>query len=66
MEKVGFVGLGNMGLNMTRNLLKAGFDVTCFDMRAETVAEAEKNGARAAEGLRDAANLFLVSAVNIE
>lgn len=35
MKKVGFVGLGDMGLAMATNLVKAGFDVQGFDLRNE-------------------------------
>jgi 3-hydroxyisobutyrate dehydrogenase-like beta-hydroxyacid dehydrogenase len=31
-KKVGFLGLGNMGLPMATNLKKAGFDVTGYDV----------------------------------
>jgi 3-hydroxyisobutyrate dehydrogenase-like beta-hydroxyacid dehydrogenase len=34
MTRVGFVGLGAMGLPMAQNLLKAGFEVAGFDLRA--------------------------------
>lgn len=27
MKKIGFIGLGNMGLPMARNLIKAGYEV---------------------------------------
>ena len=30
--KIGFIGLGNMGAPMARNLAKAGHDVTGFDV----------------------------------
>ena len=30
--KIGFIGLGNMGLPMAKNLIKAGHDVSCFDI----------------------------------
>ena len=30
-DKIGFIGLGNMGRHMATNLLKAGHDVTVFD-----------------------------------
>ena len=29
---IGFIGLGIMGKPMSKNLLKAGYDVLCFDM----------------------------------
>ena len=32
MAKIGFVGLGQMGGAMSRNLLKGGHDVTVFDV----------------------------------
>jgi 3-hydroxyisobutyrate dehydrogenase len=35
---VGFIGLGQMGQPMVRNLLRAGFSVTGFDLRNESIA----------------------------
>ena len=35
VKKIGFIGLGDMGLPMACNLLKSGFDVTGFDLRQE-------------------------------
>ena len=32
MARIGFIGLGNMGLPMARNLIKAGHQVTGFDV----------------------------------
>ena len=32
MAKIGFIGLGKMGLPMARNLMKAGHQVTGFDV----------------------------------
>jgi len=34
---VGFIGLGNMGLPMTGNLVKKGFVVKAFDINAQTL-----------------------------
>lgn len=34
MAKIGFIGLGNMGLPMAKNLVSAGHDVTGFDLSA--------------------------------
>jgi 3-hydroxyisobutyrate dehydrogenase len=49
MAAVGFVGLGNMGLPMARNLLKGGHRVRGFDLSAEARgALAEAGGAEAA------------------
>lgn len=35
MLKTGFIGLGNMGLPMARNLVAAGYDVTGFDVSGD-------------------------------
>ena len=38
MAKVGFIGLGNMGLPMAKNLVAAGHAVAGFDLNADAVA----------------------------
>ena len=43
--RVGFIGLGNMGSGMTRNLQKAGFDLVVNDIRRESADELVANGA---------------------
>ena len=47
-KKIGFIGLGAMGKPMATNLVRAGFDLTVYDIRPEPVQELEKLGARAA------------------
>ncbi len=48
MAKIGFIGLGNMGLPMVRNLLGAGHQVTGFDLSDEACAAlADAGGNRA-------------------
>lgn len=55
IERIGFVGLGNMGAPMAARLLGRGFDVTVFDIRSEAVAPfVEHHGGRAAGSLADA------------
>ncbi len=52
--KVGFIGLGNMGLPMARNLLKAGHELTVYNRtrsKAEALASA---GAKLANSLAEA------------
>ena len=53
--RVSFIGLGNMGLGMARNLLKAGIETTVFDVRGEPVQSAVSAGATAAASCADAA-----------
>ncbi|TFC96015.1 MULTISPECIES: NAD(P)-dependent oxidoreductase [Cryobacterium] len=43
--RVGFIGLGNMGSGMTRNLQKAGFDLVVYDIRRESADELVAGGA---------------------
>jgi 3-hydroxyisobutyrate dehydrogenase-like beta-hydroxyacid dehydrogenase len=50
-----FIGLGNMGLGMARNLLRAGIATTVFDVRPEPVAVAVAAGATAAASCAEAA-----------
>jgi 3-hydroxyisobutyrate dehydrogenase-like beta-hydroxyacid dehydrogenase len=45
---VGFIGLGQMGFGMARNLLAAGHDVLAYDVAAEPLARFVAAGGRAA------------------
>lgn len=56
MVKIGFIGLGNMGSGMCANLVKAGYDVTAFDLSAAAIAAAVEAGANAASSIADAAS----------
>ncbi|CAH0123331.1 NAD(P)-dependent oxidoreductase [Microbacterium sp. Bi121] len=49
LPTVGFVGLGNMGSGMTRNLQAAGFPLVVTDLRREAAAELVAGGARWAD-----------------
>jgi 3-hydroxyisobutyrate dehydrogenase len=56
MARIGFVGLGNMGGPMARNLLKAGHRVTGFDLMPEALAAVTAAGATAAGSAAQAAS----------
>ena len=47
-EKIGFIGLGRMGLPMSYNLLKAGIDLTVHNRSQTKVQEIAGAGATAA------------------
>jgi 3-hydroxyisobutyrate dehydrogenase len=49
MSRIGFIGVGNMGGPMARNLLRAGHQVTVSDPSAENVARLAAEGAGRAE-----------------
>lgn len=46
MKKAGFIGLGIMGKPMAKNLLKAGGDLTVYDLNQDAVRELETSGAQ--------------------
>ncbi|NEO13240.1 MULTISPECIES: NAD(P)-dependent oxidoreductase [unclassified Moorena] len=49
MNKIGFIGVGNMGNPMARNLLEAGFPVVVHDLRPASAENLIKKGAKWAE-----------------
>jgi 3-hydroxyisobutyrate dehydrogenase len=54
MTKVGFIGLGNMGMPMAQNLLKAAYEVTGFDLNARATELLAANGGSSANSVADA------------
>src|SRR5687768_3585452 len=55
MTSIGFIGLGNMGAPMSANLVKAGHDVTGFDLSPAACSAAAGAGVTIAEDARSAA-----------
>lgn len=55
MARIGFIGLGNMGGPMARNLLKAGHELTVFDLSKQACEAAAADGAAVAASAADAA-----------
>ena len=45
MERIGVIGLGNMGLGMAKNLQNKGFPLTVYDARQEPLGEMAALGA---------------------
>jgi 3-hydroxyisobutyrate dehydrogenase len=56
MAKIGFIGLGNMGLPMAQNLLKAGHEVQGFDMSPAQILALTASGGQAAAGVKAASS----------
>jgi 3-hydroxyisobutyrate dehydrogenase len=54
MAKIGFIGLGNMGLPMAQNLVKAGHAVTGFDLSEYPVDRLAADGGTPAKSIADA------------
>jgi len=55
MEKIGFIGLGIMGNPMAKNLLKAGYSLTVYDIVPGKIDDAVKAGAQAGSSNKDVA-----------
>ena len=53
MKKVGFVGVGNMGMLMAENLMKKGFEVIAYDLRKEAVEAIAAKGAEPANSIKE-------------
>lgn len=53
--KVGFFGLGNMGMPMAVNLKKNGFDVCAFDIDKSKKAELDKHNITFVDQVKDLA-----------
>ena len=69
MTKVGLIGVGNMGMGMSRNILKAGHELTVYDVRPEPLETLEKEGVRPAPSPREvgnAADSVFIMVLNVE
>src|SRR3954468_21169534 len=56
--RIGMVGLGRMGGNMTKRLIEHGHEVVAYDRNPETVKAAETEGALAAHSLQEVVELL--------
>ena len=56
-SSVGFIGLGEMGGGMARNLLKAGFSLLAYDTCRQALDRISRSGARTAENLTGVAGI---------
>ena len=54
MSQIAFIGLGNMGGPMAKNLLKSGHHITVFDLSASALEEFARDGANTASSAIDA------------
>jgi 2-hydroxy-3-oxopropionate reductase len=55
MKNIGFIGLGIMGKPMAKNLLKAGYPLTVYDIIPEKCKEVVEAGAKAGSSNKDVA-----------
>jgi 2-hydroxy-3-oxopropionate reductase len=55
MTSIGFIGLGIMGKPMSKNLLKAGYDLVVYDINSDCVKDVAAAGARPAASIAEVA-----------
>lgn len=58
--RIGFIGLGKMGMNMVQRLLNSGFDVVAYARTPGTVKKAEEKGAAGAVSLEDMVSKLMI------
>ena len=59
---IGFIGAGNMGLPMVKNLIKKGFQVKVYDINPKITKKLEKDNIKSVNNLRAVANNnFIIS-----
>ena len=51
--QLGMVGLGRMGANLTRRLMRAGHDVVVYDVSADAISQLQEEGATGSGSLED-------------
>lgn len=54
-ESIGFIGLGIMGMPMSRNLIKTGFEVTVYNRTKSKAEKLASEGAKMADSIRELA-----------
>lgn len=67
MKRVGVIGLGDMGMGLAQNLIRAGYPTAGFDLRAERLAMLNEAGGTAVESSRlvgEAADAVFVMVLN--
>ena len=53
MKRVGFIGLGNMGFPMARNILRTGIEINAFDLSDDAMLKANELGMKAKRSAKE-------------
>lgn len=61
--KLAMIGLGRMGGNMARRLMKAGHEIVAYDLNADAVAKLVGEGATGADSLDEVASMLEAPAI---
>ena len=57
MEKIGIIGLGNMGMGIAKNVIKGGYTAVGYDLREECLKEIVSHGGEVAESVSQVSQL---------
>ena len=61
-QSIGFIGAGNMGLPMLKNLIKQGYEIKVYDINPKVTKKLEKDKIKSVNNLRGIANSnFIIS-----
>jgi len=55
-EKLGFIGVGTMGKPMALNLMKAGYELSVYDINPKPLREFQEKGATVGQSIREVAS----------
>jgi 3-hydroxyisobutyrate dehydrogenase-like beta-hydroxyacid dehydrogenase len=62
---IGFLGLGNMGMGMAKNILQAGFPLVAYDIQEEPLKKIKALGAQLGENPKEVAQKASVSIIAV-
>ena len=60
---IGFIGAGNMGLPMLKNLIRNGFDLKVFDINSKITKKLDRDNIKAVNNLRAVANSEIIISI---
>ena len=69
MAKVGLIGVGNMGMGMSKNILKSGHELSVYDVRTEPLEELSQLGAQVAttpKEVGESADFVFIMVLNVD
>jgi 3-hydroxyisobutyrate dehydrogenase-like beta-hydroxyacid dehydrogenase len=60
---IGFIGLGNMGMGMAKNILKKGFPLVAYDIRDEPLKAIKEVGAQIGQNPKEVGQKARISII---
>ena len=60
MDKIGIIGLGNMGMGIAKNVIKDGYQAVGYDLRKTCLKELMSHGGEAAKSVDQVGQFVMV------